>query len=62
MAETEDDGFIFISEAAALLGIKTRALLMLIDEGEIAAYKVAGRIGIRRSDVQSLRGIDPAHG
>ncbi len=62
MTETGDDGFIFIPEAAALLGIKTRALLILIDEGQVAAYKVAGRIGIRRSDVERLRGINPGQG
>lgn len=36
MPETEDDGVVFVTEAAALLGIKTRALLMLIDEGQLS--------------------------
>ncbi len=59
MAQAESDRFVFITEAAAILGIKTRALLALIDKGQLPAYNLAGRIGIRRTDLENLRGTNP---
>lgn len=59
MTQADHDDLIFITRAAEMLGIKTRALLTLIDEGQLPAYNLAGRIGIRRTDIEMLRGIDP---
>jgi excisionase family DNA binding protein len=41
--------------AADLLGISVRDLYRLIDRGDLPAYRIDGRVRLRRSDVERLR-------
>lgn len=49
----DNETWLGTQEAAKELGITTRTLYRLIDEGQIAAYKLGRVLRIRRADIAS---------
>jgi excisionase family DNA binding protein len=54
MTQTNDDDFVFLPDAARLLGVSQRQLYHLIDEGQLLAYKFGRVIRVRRRDIEAF--------
>jgi excisionase family DNA binding protein len=54
-----DDRWLDAAAAAELLGVPVRDLMAMIDRGDLPAYRIDGRIRLRRSDVARARDRRP---
>lgn len=64
MPKSGGPGWMSTSDAGACIGVTLRTLYRMIDQGEIAAYKLGRLIRLRTADVDSYcddrRGGDPS--